>query len=201
VRRTVAHHRGRRAIRGTRTDPGEAEVGGHAHFLFPRSHDHDDDEEVHVSDRDDALRDTVTSLARPLAEARGLALVSVEVKGTGGRGLVRVRVDRKGGVGVADCQELSRELSDALDEADPIEDRYALEVTSPGVDHPLTDRAAFDRVEGRPVLVHRGGDGAPREVRGTVRAAEEDAVVLDVDGTEVRIPYGDIAKATQALPW
>lgn len=143
----------------------------------------------------------VAELARPLAERRGVDLVEVEVKGGGGRRLVRVIVDRKGGVELADCQELSRELSEALDVEDPVEGRYALEVTSPGVDYPLRDPAAFDRVEGRPVLLHREADGAPAQVRGVVRAAEADAVVLDVDGEELRVPYAEIVKATQALPW
>lgn len=143
----------------------------------------------------------VTALARPLAAARGVDLVDVEIKGTGGRRLVRVIVDRKGGVGVADCQEISRELSDALDEEDPVTGTYALEVTSPGIDHPLRDRAAFDRVEGRTVLVHRGEPDTPETLRGTVTAAEEDAVVLDVDGDAVRVRYTEIRKAVQALPW
>lgn len=146
---------------------------------------------------------TIRDLTAPLAERHGLDLVDVQVKGAGPRRLVRVVVDRKGGVDLAACQELSRRLSAALDEADPLPDRYVLEVTSPGVDHPLRDRAAFDRVEGRPVLVHRRDeDGGPaRQVHGTVVAAEADAVVVDTDGQTVHIPYGDIVKATQALPW
>jgi ribosome maturation factor RimP len=142
----------------------------------------------------------VAALARPLAAERGVDLVDVQIKGTGGRRLVRVMVDRKGGVAVDDLQELSRRLSDALDADDPVEGTYSLEVTSPGVDHPLADRAAFDRVEGRLVRVRRSA-GEPAEVKGTVTAAEEDAVVLAVDGEAVRIPYADIDKATQALPW
>ncbi len=134
----------------------------------------------------------------------------MQVKGTGSRTLVRVVVDRKGGIDLASCQHLSRALSSALDAADPIEGRYVLEVTSPGVDHRLTDQAAFRRVEGRAVLVHhrRGsGVGSPGEpgnaveLRGLVTAAEPDAVVLEVEGQPVRVPYREIVKATQALPW
>lgn len=146
----------------------------------------------------------VAALARPLAEHGGVDLVDVQVKGTGGRRLVRVVVDRKGGIGLEECRDLSRALSDVLDAEDPLDGAYALEVTSPGVDHPLRDRAAFDRVEGRLVVVHRdaaAGAEAPAELRGTVTAAEEDAVVLDVDGEAVRVRYTEIRKATQALPW
>jgi ribosome maturation factor RimP len=143
----------------------------------------------------------VAALARPLAQARGVDLVDVEIKGTGGRRLVRVMVDRKGGVELDDIHAVSRELSAILDEADPVEGAYALEVTSPGVDHPLRDRAAFDRVEGRLVAVRRGTPDGAEDLRGTVRTAEDEAVVLDVDGEAVRVRYGDIEKATQALPW
>jgi ribosome maturation factor RimP len=144
------------------------------------------------------LADRIRALAVPFADAASADLVDVQVKGAGSRMLVRVVVDRKGGIDLATCQRLSRELSDALDADDPIEGRYVLEVSSPGLDHPLTDRAAFDRVEGRLVDV-RLRDEEP--VRGTVSAAEADAVVLDVDGDAVRVPYDEIVKATQALPW
>ncbi|HEY8341279.1 MAG TPA: ribosome maturation factor RimP [Egibacteraceae bacterium] len=144
----------------------------------------------------------VRALTEPLAAAAGLDLIAVEVKGAGSRTLVRVVVDRKGGVDLATCQALSRELSEALDAEDPIAGRYTLEVTSPGVDHPLTDQRAFYRVEGRSVLVHRTtGEDRLEQIRGTVVAAEPDAVVLDVDGEEVRVPYAEVAKATQTLPW
>jgi ribosome maturation factor RimP len=142
----------------------------------------------------------VRALAEPLADAAGLDLVDVEVK-QGPRTLVRVTVDRKGGVDVGTCQDLSGRLSAALDAEDPVDGRYALEVTSPGVDRPLRDRRAFDRVEGRAVLVHRRVADATTQIRGVVRAAQDDAVVLDVNGEEVRVPYDDIAKATQQLPW
>jgi ribosome maturation factor RimP len=146
--------------------------------------------------------DEIVARARPLAQARGLDLVDVQVKGAPGRRLVRVMVDRKGGVELDSCTALSRELSAQLDADDPVEGAYALEVTSPGVDHPLAGRAAFDRVEGRTVLVQRGtAADAATQVRGTVVAAQDDAVVLDVDGAVVQVRYDEIVTATQVLPW
>lgn len=174
-------------------------------------------------------RDDVTVLAEPLAVAAALDLVEVQRKGSGPRTLLRVVVDRKGGVDLAACQELSRRLSDALDAAEAagtvrLPDGYRLEVTSPGTDHPLRDRRAFERVEGREVLVTRsvtgvdgatgspatdGGDGAGagsgpeavEQVQGTVRGADEDAVEIATDEGTVRVAYGEIVKATQRLPW
>jgi ribosome maturation factor RimP len=139
--------------------------------------------------------------AEPLADKAGLDLIDVQVKGSGPRMLVRVTVDRKGGVDVGTCQQLSRDLSRALDDVDPITSRYQLEVSSPGVTHPLRDQRDFDRVEGRLVAVRRRVQEAVDEVKGTVVKAADEQVVLDVSGDQVEIAYADIEQATQALPW
>lgn len=140
----------------------------------------------------------VRELAEELATASGLDLVEVAVKGQAPRQLVRIKVDRKGGVDLEACKELSRAISARLDEIDPVPGRYTLEVSSPGVNHPLEGRRAFERVEGRRVRVLR--QEAP-EITGAVRAADDEAVVLEVEGADVRVPYEQIVKATQALPW
>lgn len=151
-----------------------------------------------MGDLDGAVR----ALAEPLAAEAGVDLVDVAVKGTGGQRRVRVVIDRKGGVDLATCQRVSQRLSSRLDEEDPVPGRYDLEVTSPGVDHPLEGQAAFDRVEGRDVLVHRQApDGRVLQVRGRVAGAEPDTVVLETGDEHVRVPYGEIVKATQSLPW
>lgn len=148
------------------------------------------------------LVDLVRAHAEPLVARADLDLVEVQVRGEGPRRVVKVIVDRKGGVDVERCTAVSRQLSDRLDEIEALEAGYVLEVTSPGIDHPLTDQRSFDRVEGRSVLVHRrGADGRLDQIRGTVKAADAEAVVLDVNSEAVRVPYADIAKATQSLPW
>lgn len=149
---------------------------------------------------------TIEGLARPVAADAGLDLVAVEIKAAGARTKVLVKVDRKGGVDIASCQAVAKALSRALDQADPVSQRYTLEVTSPGTDQPLTDQRGFDRVEGRNVkAVMRdpdGEEGATREVRGTVTAAGPDAAVLtDTDGTAHAVPYHEIVRATQEMPW
>jgi ribosome maturation factor RimP len=147
------------------------------------------------------VTDVVRAYAQPLADDAGLDLLDVQVKGSGSRTLVKVTVDRKGGVGLAECQQLSRDLSRRLDDADPIDSRYQLEVSSPGVTHPLRTQRDFDRVEGKLVVVHRRDGGAVDEVRGTVIHAAESEVVLDADGDRISIAYDDVHTATQALPW
>jgi ribosome maturation factor RimP len=152
------------------------------------------------------MGDTSASLIRDLVgeQARRLDIdvLAVEHRGEGSRQLVRVVVDRKGGVSLGTCQQLSEVLSRRLDDVDPIGGRYTLEVTSPGVDWPLTDQTAFDRVEGRPVLIHRRvGSNRVEQVRGQVVQAGPDVVQV-VDGdTTISVAYEDIVKAAQALPW
>ena len=146
--------------------------------------------------------DAVRVAAQPLTDAAGLDLVDVQVKGSGPRTLVRVIVDRKGGVDLSLCQKLSKDLSARLDDADPIANRYSLEVTSPGIDWPLRTQRDFDRIEGRAVRIRRRGEQEHvDELTGTVRAAEPDGVLIDIDGTNERIAYDEIVSAKQTLPW
>ncbi len=145
---------------------------------------------------------TVTDLAQPLADQAELELVAVEINGEGARRRVRVVVDRKGGVDVGTCQQISRSLGRSLDALDPMAQHYTLEVTSPGTDRALTDQRSFDRVEGRLVkAVLTDGEGE-REVIGVVGAAGPDAVELEADdGTSHTVAYEQIIKARQELPW
>jgi len=145
--------------------------------------------------------DIVRRHAETLAQRAGLDLITVEVKGSGPRTLVRVKVDRKGGVALTECQQLSRDLSRALDEDDPIDSRYQLEVSSPGVSHPLRSQRDFDRVEGRVVTLRLHGAESGTEITGTVRDAGETHVVIATDDADLPVAYDDIDNATQALPW
>ena len=152
------------------------------------------------------MGDTAASLIRGLVDDQAHRLdvdvLAVEHKGEGSRQLVRIVVDRKGGVSLGTCQKLSQAVSQRLDEVDPIGGHYTLEVTSPGVDWPLTDQTAFDRVEGRSVLIHRRVDhGRVEQVRGEVVAAGTEAVQVADGETTVAVAYDDIVKAAQALPW
>lgn len=149
------------------------------------------------------LADTIDRLARPLVDAAGVDLVDVEVKGSGSRQRVQVVVDRKGGIDLDMCRNLSKDLARRLDAEDPIAGRYTLEVTSPGTDWPLTDQRSFDRVEGRAVQATlRVGEDRTREVMGVVASAGPHGVVLTgEDGHTETVSYDSIVKATQELRW
>lgn len=151
------------------------------------------------------MADASTAIVRDLVDRQAreheVDVLAVEVKGQGSRRLVRVVVDRKGGISVGACQQISQELSRQLDAADPIGGRYTLEVTSPGVDWPLTDRRAFDRVEGRPVVIRRRVGDDVQQVQGHVVGAGATAVEVDDGASVVSVSYDDIVTAAQALPW
>ncbi len=139
--------------------------------------------------------------AEPLASVAGLDLVDVQVRGAGPRSVVRIVVGRKGGVDLAVCRTLSKALSARLDAIDPVVGAYALEVTSPGVDHPLRSQRDFDRVEGRRVRVERRTSEGDEALEGTVAAAGPDTVEIASGDGPVAVSYTQIITARQVLPW
>lgn len=95
------------------------------------------------------VREEVRQLAQTLADEEGFELVDVELLVVGGRRVVRVLLDRPGGVRVADCALFSRRLSDCLDMNQTVNGRYSLEVSSPGIDRPLKSLEALQRFAGK----------------------------------------------------
>jgi ribosome maturation factor RimP len=116
----------------------------------------------------------------PLVTAAGYDLEDVSVTAAGRRSVVRVVVDRDGGIDLDAVADVSRVVSEALDDSDVMgAASYGLEVTSPGVDRPLTLPRHWRRAVGRLVTV---GVGAGGSIRGRVRAADDVAITLDVEG-------------------
>ena len=117
----------------------------------------------------------VRVLVEPLVAADGLELYDLELAG----GVLRVLVDRPGGVGLDDITGLTRELSRALDQDDPLDGRYTLEVSSPGVERPLRTPAHFAAAVGHTVKVKTvAGVEGDRRVEGTLQTADADGVVV-----------------------
>lgn len=131
-------------------------------------------------------------LRRPLA-AEGFDLEDVEISTAGRRRLVRVLVDRDGGVTLDQVATATTLISDVLDEREPLGDNpYTLEVTSPGVERPLTEPRHWRRNVSRLVVV-TGVDGT--RTSGRILSGGDTAATLDVDGTIVELPYGDVRTA------
>jgi len=145
------------------------------------------------SARTDATRDRIESeLTQPLREM-GLDVEAVEITPAGKRRVLRVAVDKDGGVTLDDVADATREVSRVLDDSDVMgEQPYTLEVTSRGVDRPLTLPRHWRRNAGRLVRATLA-DGSTLE--GRIAQAGDEAVALDVDGATRDLAYVDVARA------
>jgi ribosome maturation factor RimP len=131
----------------------------------------------------------LAGLIGPVVAAAGMDLESVRASVAGRRRLLRVVVDSDHGVSLDDAAEVSRDVSAALDATDVMGDMpYTLEVSSPGVDRPLTEPRHWRRAARRLVRVKTGAG----TVQGRVLAADAAGVTLDIDGAEHRFGYGDL---------
>ena len=141
----------------------------------------------------------VEPLVMPVLDAAGLELYDLELAG----GVLRVLVDREGGADLEAIASVTRALSRALDEHDPIQGRYTLEVSTPGLERPLRTAGHFRKAVGAAVKVKtRPGVEGDRRVDGTVTAAEDDVVTITADdGTSRTLRYDDIERARTVFVW
>jgi len=132
----------------------------------------------------------LAGMIQPVVAAAGLDLESVRVGTAGKRRLLRVVVDGDRGVSLDETADVSREVSALLDASNVMgEVPYTLEVSSPGVDRPLTEPRHWRRAARRLVRVKVAGEGT---VQGRVLVADEAGVTLDVDGARRAFTYGEL---------
>jgi ribosome maturation factor RimP len=138
----------------------------------------------------------VESLVEPILQGMGYELVDVEYVSSFGRWVLRLFVDKEGGVTIGDCARISEELGDLIDVKEFIRHEYNLEVSSPGLDRPLKKEKDLFRALGKKVKVRMT---VPQEGRrnftGTLLRCGEGVLHLEVDGREVALPWPDVAKA------
>lgn len=142
------------------------------------------------------------ALVRPVVEGAGLELVDVTDRGERGRRVLRVTIDRDGGVDLDTIAAISDKLARRLDLEGFGGGSYQLEVSSPGLERPLKTPAHFARAVGGRVVVRTSVpvDDAVRHV-GTLRAVHDDGVDLDVEGVVRRIAFEDVASARTVVDW
>jgi ribosome maturation factor RimP len=141
-------------------------------------------------------RETLALLVEPVAEAMGLELWGVEYFARGKITMLRVYIDREGGVGIGDCERFSRQLGSVLDVEDPILGEYTLEVSSPGLDRPLYSLTQYSQYVGQVIdLKLRFPYEERRKFKGELKAVESGDVVLVVDDHEYLFPFESIEKA------
>ena len=137
------------------------------------------------------VADVVSALARPIVERAGCTLWDVEYVKEAGEWFLRVYIDREGGVDIDCCEAVSRPLSDALDEADPIQGSYTFEVSSAGLDRALKKPAHFAACMGQKVDVRFYRPVGGRKEQTGILTGYEDGTVF-VDGT--RFEKNDVAQ-------
>ena len=140
------------------------------------------------------ITELVESMARPIVEEAGCELWDVEYVREAGTWYLRVYIDKAEGVDILDCENVSRVLSDRLDEADPIEGSYTLEVSSAGAERPLKRPGDFARFMGSPVAVklYQARNGR-KEFAGILAGYENGDVTITVGDTDMTFAKNEVA--------
>lgn len=136
----------------------------------------------------------VTELVMPLIEQQGLILWDVRFEKEGSMWLLRIIIDKEGGVDVEDCENLSRPFDKLLDDADPIEQSYCLEVASAGLERELTKPWHYEKCAGEKVVVRliRPRDGE-RDFIGNLKGLVDNTATIMQNETEVSFVLSEVA--------
>jgi len=143
--------------------------------------------------------DRVRASVTPLLADLGLEIYDIEHAG----GVLRISIDKPGGIDLDAIALATRVVSRQLDHDDPIPGRYTLEVTSPGIERPLRTREHFDRAVGQVVNLRTHPDvEGDRRARGELLAVDADGITVRVeDGSERTIRYEEIERARTVFEW
>ena len=135
-------------------------------------------------------------LFEPVVEGMGFELIEIEHFPNPKHGVLRLYIDKEGGVLIEDCSAVSRQISALIDVEDPVRGQFNLEVSSPGLDRPLRRVKDFQRFTGSKVKLKTAVpmDGQ-RNFSGRLLEANEDAVVIETDTEELSLPMNAIEKA------
>ena len=139
--------------------------------------------------------DEIRHLAQDIVESEKLELVDVEFKAGKSRSLLRIYIDKQGGVTLSECETVSRQLSAILDVKDLVKDAYILEVSSPGLDRPFKTDRDYQRNVGKLVKLQL----AEGSTTGILKDVNDDFVVLDQNGASREIRRESIVRAQQEI--
>lgn len=144
-----------------------------------------------------SIESKVRNIAEKAATGRGLEFVHLELAGTKRNQVLRIFVDKPGGVTVEDCSDVSRDVEAAMDADDFMPGPYVLEVSSPGLDRELYSLADFRKFAGSKAKVRvRDAEGKVKGYNGRIVAVEGEEITFeDRSEGEVKFPYSAVAKA------
>jgi len=144
-----------------------------------------------------SLEERVREIASRVAEGSGLTLDLVEIGRMGGRRMVKLTIDREGGVNLEDCADFSRRVGAYLEAEDPIPGAYSLEVSSPGLDRRLVRASDYERFRGQTAKVTLGiAIEGRRNFKGRLEGLEGQEILMEVEeGRIVRLPLEAVEMA------
>jgi len=136
----------------------------------------------------------IIKLVNPIIERKNINLWDIEFKKEGPSYVLRIFLDKDDGIGITDCEEVSRELSDVLDEIDPIPQEYMLEVSSAGLDRIIKYDDHFVKCQGKNVDVKLFASvNGLKEFSAKLIRHTQESVILEVDGNEMEFPKNKIS--------
>jgi ribosome maturation factor RimP len=143
-----------------------------------------------------SIQQRLEEMLTPVVESFGCDVWGIEYLSRGKQSVLRIYIDKSEGVGVGDCEKVSRQASSVLDVEDIINSEYTLEVSSPGMDRPLFKLAQYQSCAGEQVSLRlRVAFEGRRNFSGLLKGIEEEEVVLEVDNEEYLLPFELIEKA------
>jgi ribosome maturation factor RimP len=149
-----------------------------------------------MSDRFHSITGQVEDLVEPVLEEMGFELVSVQYLSKYGRWVLRLYIDKEGGVTIDDCARVSGEIGDLIDVKDVIEHQYVLEVSSPGLDRPLKKERDLTRAIGKKIKVIMGVPlKGRRNFTGDLKDYQDGQLLIETNGEMVALPWSQVDRA------
>ncbi len=144
--------------------------------------------------------DTVEPLINEKIESLGLELYEIKFIRAGSHSILRIFIEKDGGIGVDDCESASRAVSEILDEIDFHSGKYTLEVSSPGIDRPLTTEKDFSRMVGKSLKLRVEGEkGRAKTVNGTLTSFDNGILVIKEKKGTIEIPFESVLSGKMNL--
>lgn len=140
------------------------------------------------------IQEQIFLIIEPIVEEMGLELVDVEYVQDGGHLFIRLYIDKNNGVDLDDCEKVSRAVEEKIDSI--VEDKFFLEVSSPGLERPLKKEKDFSRFEGEKALIrtrHKIMD--KRKFEGTIKKYENGIINLEIENKILEIEFSNVKKA------
>ncbi|GAW94307.1 ribosome maturation factor RimP [Calderihabitans maritimus] len=149
-----------------------------------------------MSSKKGKAQEELGSIILPVVTEMGYELVDIQYGREGSKWILRIFIDHPEGIGLDDCEMVSRQVEKRLDEEDPIPHSYVLEVSSPGIERPLKLPHDYERFKGRLATIKTYGpvDGR-RKFTGTLQGLKDDQVIITENGKNISIPLEMVSRA------